>query len=1086
MKRQLSISTPILALGAAVLAVFLWLGVWRGLRAKTLSPESLAEPRAAEPALESGSVSPLSNATDRIADGLPPVVPLSLAGVLVQAENDLAQIDTALLSLPRGTQSFGGIEFRMEGLVHLQGTASEQEQRKNFRRQVVVPLSRANAGNGSQVIVPLGSNVACLHLLGGTRYTAEPGTRFADVVWRYTDGAVRRSPLQYAVHLRDWWRKRYEEPVQLPFPFTKVAWRIPHPSRTDRTLRLYRLTLTNPEPAKVIRQLEFSSAMTRPSLFFLALTLDPLKPGERPDDLWGLEETDPELTGRMQLFVQDATGLPVARASVRVATTESASRMESFNRTAETDPGGMVIVSFPTEKLATLEVRASHDDHGARKMIWDTRAGDVIPASYTLRLGNGINIGGIIVDEGDRPIADARISLYRFWSGGEHMDRKGEAADFPNQTRISDAQGRWQARGLPAELLHRILFEVRHTDYPGTNYTVGEGERIEQELRAGTFKTVLRGGLEVHGIVTDQADNPVAEATVWAGRGHTRERQEQQTDAQGKFSFRNINAGNVLFSVIAKRLKPAVNDVYVKPGMDDIVFRLGQGNVIRARVQNEAAEPLPGARLALESPNGAVPETYEFEGTTDSDGRFEWDGAPDEPASFYVYKVGYEQKRQQRLEPNKDNLVTLRKCRRVQGRVLDAATEQPVTRFRVGVGRYEGPDLPFFTDWPGMKGFSDANGTFSLELEEEEHSGIKAEADDYAEQVRKLPEARDGVVEVVLRLESSAAVRAVLVTPEGAPVPGATVALTSSSGGPGSQRATLIRGRLAASGSESKIVTTDAAGQFTLPSPLESGGLVVAACESGFASAPVQQVRDSGRLVLQPYGRIEGTFKIGGQPAAGQEFLLSMMNSGIRVDWSGYKTQTDEQGRFSFSKVPPGPAQVVRLIKTSSGAWMHSHSTEVMVEPGKTLQLNLGDSGAIIQGRARLQTPPENGEQITLGGSLNTSLPPAPAAFNSPEEARAFFSSPEWAALRKTQKYFGVVVNPDGSFVVDSIPAGTYGLQINAAKPKPGGQPWETIPVASGQTLVTVPDTPNPQVPISVGEIILTPVKITDGPPRSP
>jgi hypothetical protein len=134
----------------------------------------------------------------------------------------------------------------------------------------------------------------------------------------------------------------------------------------------------------------------------------------------------------------------------------------------------------------------------------------------------------------------------------------------------------------------------------------------------------------------------------------------------------------------------------------------------------------------------------------------------------------------------------------------------------------------------------------------------------------------------------------------------------------------------------------------------------------GFALAPIQQVRDSGRLVLQAFGRIEGTFTIGGQPVAGHEFMFSMMKSGISLDFGTYKATTDEAGRFNINQVPAGEGQIVRLIKTTPNSWMHSHSTDVIVEPGKTTQVTLGDSGAVLKGHVSFETPLPDDEKLTI------------------------------------------------------------------------------------------------------------------------
>jgi hypothetical protein len=1020
---------------------------------------TLFTPRAVSPPPKNSIV---TNADDSLA-----LIPIPLTNVLIAAENGSWLRDKDYLAAPHQPQEFGGVTFLMDGMIQLQGKMSKEWKNRSYRTAVTLPLALTNFSAGGSEIIQHGSKIASLYLLGATRYGSNEEKTFAEIVWHYTDGTSARTPVQYFMHFRDWVRNPYEEPAHLPYAFTKVVWTMPQPSQPSHALRLYRCGFGNPAPNKIIRELEFVSAMEDPTLVIVGVTLDPLALGQRPDSSPDLEPTDANPPKSIDIFVQSADGQAVRQAKLDTQFDQMVGpknvRTSGF---LKTDANGFARVNYPPQDLEQLSIGAEHDDFSGQKMVWDVKAGDTVPASYTLKLSAEVKIGGIVVDESEQPISGADIRLYRFWSGDDGSpNKKGEQPSFSTKGTTTDASGRWQAKGLPPTLLDHIGFEVKHPDFLGTNFTVGRGG-IEESLRAGTFKTVLHRGLEAFGRVVDESDNPIAGATVWAGLRNYRERQETKTGGEGKFRFKNVTGGDVVFSVSAKGRQPDSKTVSVKADMAEIIFKLPAGKTIRAVVQDENASPIPGARVVLEG-SGDMGRTYEFSTTTDKDGRFEWDSAPDGPAQFYIGKDGYEQKRNVELKPDIENIVTLRKPRTVQGQVVDAESGNPVTKFRVGVGRYTAGDS-FYADYPGMKDFTDVNGRFSVTLDEEYDTGVKAEADDYSEKIELLPDAQNGVMTVTLRLKPSAALHGVVVSPQGQPLPDVSVALTKNSPG---GTVSLSGTRLRSYSSGPRISITDADGKFTLPSPPETGGIVLAVGDPGYSTASVEQLRANPTLVLQPWGRIEGTLKIGGQPGAGKDLMLTLGDIGVGTDWDSYKRTTDEQGAFTFEKVPPGEVSIARLIKTSENSWSHSDSTPVTVKPGETTPVTLGDNGAVVVGKVRFETPATNGEALSIEGNLSSQMPQQRPNFNSQEEAQAFYNSPEWKELMKSHKNYSLEIKSDGSFEADNVVPGNYSLNVSA---RPGGsRPWEHPPVAQGNIQVTVPDSFSAGTPINIGEVLL-------------
>jgi len=1012
--------------------------------------------------------------TDASKEGrpLPPVRPLTLTNILTQTENQSWLKEGVWLNAPRGTQDFGGIEFHLEGLVQLQGKGFEDDGR-HYRQKVIIPLIQTNRVDKKMEVVELGTNIATLHLITGTAYDAKPETKIAELVWRYTDGTSRRIPIQYAVHVRDWWRPRYEEPAHLPYGYSKVIWRATHaePAKSGKTLRLYRVSFANPDPKRTLRQLELVSAMARPSLFVAALTLDPLKLGERPDQSPDLEEEDPPLTGHLSLLVQGPAGTPLAGAEVRALIKQSSGKPNpaNFKKTYATDGAGLADVQRPSEGVERLEIVVSKDGYGPGKMTWDTKTGDTIPPVFTLKLRTGVDIGGVVVDPDGNPVAAATLSLVRFWPGGEGRKSKGEEEDFPAQECTTDDNGQWRARNLPPGLLDHIAVRAEHPDFIGASATVGASKETEKEFREGTHRLTLKRGIEVRGRVTDTQEKPIAEATVWAGMRNFATRRETRTDSEGRFVFHNVTEGSTQFSVAEKGHKPESKSVNVKDGAEEVRFRLSAGRVIRARVQNESGDPIPGVRVVLEG-EGDIGRSYEFSTTTDADGRFEWDGAPDERAQFYFGSGDYEQKRDCELKPDIDNIVTLHKKRQVQGQVLDAGTGQAITTFKIAAGRkYPGQEGRFYADWPGSSEFTDPQGRFSVELNEEQTNGIQAGADDYADETQSLPEANQGIVRVVLRLKPSKTLQGIVVAADGKPVAGASVLITGA--GLGGSSAQLTHGHLRTYGNGAKSATTDEGGHFRITSPPETG-IVVAAGDPGFVKAPLTEVQASGVLTLQPYGRIEVTSKVGNEPGVGQAWFLTLPLVTVNPDFDTYKATTDAQGRLAIEQVPAGPCTLVRLVQTSPNSWQHSYQTPVTVTPGETTRVTLGGTGATLSGHVSLET--SGNTAVTISGYLNSPPLDIPSGLSA-EDRQAFLQSPEWQEQIRNRKSYAVTVGADGALRLDSIPPGTYTLIVIAVEP--GAQPWSSKTVAQFQTPITVPSGADPSSPMALGELHLAPVE---------
>ncbi len=117
--------------------------------------------------------------------------------------------------------------------------------------------------------------------------------------------------------------------------------------------------------------------------------------------------------------------------------------------------------------------------------------------------------------------------------------------------------------------------------------------------------------------------------------------------------------------------------------------------------------------------------------------------------------------------------------------------------------------------------------------------------------------------------------------------------------------------------------------------------------DRGFAE---QTIRNGGRtssvdLTVRPWGRIEGTLRIGRGPGAGQALNLAYTPQGDTtgaVPWWSGKATTDDAGRFAFERVMPGVVAVSRMI--------------VIKERGSSQECGLQPHGQ-CRGRARRDVP---------------------------------------------------------------------------------------------------------------------------------
>jgi RNA polymerase sigma factor (sigma-70 family) len=293
----------------------------------------------------------------------------------------------------------------------------------------------------------------------------------------------------------------------------------------------------------------------------------------------------------------------------------------------------------------------------------------------------------------------------------------------------------------------------------------------------------------------------------------------------------------------------------------------------------------------------------------------------------------------------------------------------------------------------------------------------------------------------------SAPIRGRVIDPTGRPAVGAEVLLA---------RASTPVSVYAARGSGVLAVKSGPDGSFEFPSQSDATA-IVARSDEGVAQVRVADLQTIDVIRLVPWGRIEGTLKVGNAPQVGQTVELSR-TGGSLAEWYAWRimhearARTDGRGHFVFDRViplPPGtPNQLELKWRAPSAAGQRF--AQFWVAPRQTLKVQLGGTGRPVIGR--LNAPP--GLPPFVGQLV--AQPPAS------QPARAIAWRPA---------IIPVVASADGSFRADDVPAGAYNLVLISAEAVRGAPISEAAAQANTQVIVPEMAGGRSDQPLDVGTL---------------
>ena len=760
---------------------------------------------------------------------------------------------------------------------------------------------------------------------------------------------------------------------------------------------------------------------------------------------------------------------------------------------------GVCEVPVPRDTVTQLILVSETDGFADTRLEWRPDRGEVIPEEYTLRLARSAPIGGEVVDADGQPVAGAQVGFNNQADPASESLPQSDNFGWPFWiTATSDTKGHWRIDRIAKEAIKTIYGSATHPEYVGSPFVfVGRHPEAAEQLLAGTYVFKLGRAVTVRGVVMDPDGQPVTGAQVLVGHVGESGRRQTKTGADGTFSVAGCKPGKNLISAEAEGFAPTTLDVELASNSAPFKLTLQRGQVLRLRVMNKAGLPVPKAQVWLDTfargpidSGKASPVQTEFNRKTGADGRLEWDSAPDRDLMFSITAPGYMRTGDVKVRPDgQEHTITLAPALTISGTVRDAETGKPIPRFRIITGWPERGFMNGTTNatWSTFDRFwlTFQGGEFHHVYEEPVISGtpdpsfmFKFEADGYAPYVTRAVQADEGQVEFDVALRPASQTVVTVLTPDGRLATGADVGLVS----PGA-RLRLIPGGFSRENVQSggTLLLTDDKGQFDLPAD-DAITRVVAAHADGYVETTPAALASDPTMRLLPWGRLEGTYMSGGKGVAGCALLFQCDKGDINTissDFRSYQVKTDDEGHFTFAKVPPGNHKLVRLVPEKQSyngqpetVWSHHPLLDVTIRSGQTTTVTIGESTYTVKAHLRWPAGLQRQANWTVGGAIGTPFPhPPDNALSDPQALAAWRAQPEVKAALAKMRQYTLTESDDGTLVAEDVPAGDdYTMIVNVFGPSTTN--GIVKPLASARVPVTVPADP-PAGTLDLGEIAL-------------
>lgn len=595
--------------------------------------------------------------------------------------------------------------------------------------------------------------------------------------------------------------------------------------------------------------------------------------------------------------------------------------------------------------------------------------------------------GGRILDAQGRPVAAARIVIETAAAATREFFIP-EGAHFE----VSDADGRWTCSHFPTGSEPARL-RVLHPDFAARTVqceVAGGLHSISwQDVRGGRSLVFLKPAARLAGRVVDPAGRPVEGTRIFSAHDPV------WTPADGGFSVPAEPEATVRLRLVAAGFAPTTAIIGAAQLAESTTLRLEPGVELQLNLVDDLEQPVAGAWMAIALEGG---EPFPpWHGRTDAAGAVRWTGPPEGRVRVSALQPGFVYLDQHPLAVTAEpQSVPLRRLVEVRGRVVDAASGEPVPDFTVlpGVVR-----AGVFYSETAVR-VTARDGGFALRLQPPvEGLRLGVEAPGYYRFTRDLQTTNELAEMATLRLTPGRTFTGRVLRSGGAPVSGAQIALV-----PAGQRVPLGRGIIEAAAEW--LARSDTDGRFEIAPPAPPAHLIAVHPEWGFGHQPVAGSADESTLTLAAWGRLTGRAQAAGEASPGELVALaSHPRDPFAFHLNAFVVRADERGNFTLPPVPPGEFLL--------GRWRDSrlsHAEAVTVPAGGEVAVAFPRPGWRLTGRAVLPAEP-----------LDWSAGPHLAILRARNEAKPVAE----------RTVYQLQLDATGQFSITDVPPGTHDLVIH-------------------------------------------------------